>query len=137
MTVSWPFERSYRNVRAFFVSYRCSMQMLYGYLQSFRQPWFEADIQGVLDEPPIAALRRQPYVSMHIRRADKKKEARPTNTTVRTRVPACERQRGREGERERVVGSEKEREAERKVDVVHRSVSRASPSSAACPTLRP
>ncbi|CAN0221093.1 unnamed protein product [Scytosiphon promiscuus] len=59
-----------------------ALATLYSFLQSFRQPWFKADIQAVLDEPPLAALRRQPYVSMHIRRADKIREAKPTKTTV-------------------------------------------------------
>ncbi|CAM9795718.1 unnamed protein product [Ectocarpus fasciculatus] len=44
---------------------------LYEYLLSNLQPWCKADVQAILDEPEIAALRSGKYVSMHIRRTDK------------------------------------------------------------------
>ncbi|CAN0323174.1 unnamed protein product [Ectocarpus sp. 12 AP-2014] len=44
---------------------------LYEYLLSNLQPWCKADVQAILDEPEIAALRSGHYVSMHIRRTDK------------------------------------------------------------------
>eukprot|EP00903_Cladosiphon_okamuranus_P007636 g7405.t1 len=44
---------------------------LYDYMHSHLQPWFKADVQAILDEPDIAALRQGKYVGMHIRRTDK------------------------------------------------------------------
>eukprot|EP00903_Cladosiphon_okamuranus_P007625 g7394.t1 len=44
---------------------------LYDFIYSHAQPWFKADVQAILDEPDIAALREGKYVGMHIRRTDK------------------------------------------------------------------
>eukprot|EP00903_Cladosiphon_okamuranus_P007624 g7393.t1 len=46
-------------------------EKLYDYMHSYLQPWFKADVQSMLDEPDIAALREEKYVGMHIRRTDK------------------------------------------------------------------
>ncbi|CAM9255484.1 unnamed protein product [Ectocarpus sp. 12 AP-2014] len=54
--------------------------MLLDHLQSHLQPWFKADVQHILDEPATAAVRNGTYLSMHIRRTDKKREARPRKT---------------------------------------------------------
>ncbi|CAM9127186.1 unnamed protein product, partial [Ectocarpus sp. 4 AP-2014] len=54
--------------------------MLLDHLQSHLQPWFKRDVQHVLDEPGTAAVRNGTYLSMHIRRTDKKHEARPRKT---------------------------------------------------------
>ncbi|CAM9212405.1 unnamed protein product, partial [Ectocarpus sp. 13 AM-2016] len=54
--------------------------MLLDHLQSHLQPWFKADVQHILDEPGTAAVRNGTYLSMHIRRTDKKREARPRKT---------------------------------------------------------
>ncbi|CAM9336551.1 unnamed protein product [Ectocarpus fasciculatus] len=54
--------------------------MLLDHLQSHLQPWFKADVQRILDEPGTAAVRNGTYLSIHIRRTDKKHEARPRKT---------------------------------------------------------
>lgn len=40
-------------------------------MHSHVQPWFKADVEAILDEPDIAAVREGKYVGMHIRRTDK------------------------------------------------------------------
>ena len=45
--------------------------MLYEHLTAYFQPWFKADVEAILAEPDIAAVRAGKYVSMHIRRTDK------------------------------------------------------------------
>ena len=57
-------------------------QMLYDYLHSHLQPWFKADVQAILDEPEINTLRAEKYVSLHIRRTDKRLEVKHTKTKV-------------------------------------------------------
>eukprot|EP00903_Cladosiphon_okamuranus_P007627 g7396.t1 len=47
------------------------LAMLYEHLTSHLQPWFKADVEAILAEPDIAAVRAGTYVSMHIRRTDK------------------------------------------------------------------
>lgn len=64
-----PSDRSIADVRT--LTYRLFPQKLYDYMYSHVQPWFKADIQAILDEPDIAALRRGRYIGMHIRRTDK------------------------------------------------------------------
>lgn len=64
--------------------------MLLDHLQSHLQPWFKADVQRILDEPGTAAVRNGTYLSMHIRRTDKKREARPRKTEV---CEACQESR--------------------------------------------
>lgn len=63
-----------------------AVQKLFDYLHSHHPPWFKADVQAILDEPDIAAMREGIYVGMHIRRGDKKYEARATTTKERMRV---------------------------------------------------
>lgn len=57
-------------------------QRLYDYLHSNVQPWFKADVQAILDEPDVAAVREGKYVGMHIRRGDKELEVKHTETKV-------------------------------------------------------
>lgn len=60
-------------------------QILYDYLHSNLQPWFEADVQAILDEPDITTLRGEEYIGMHIRRTDKDLEVKHTETKVRSK----------------------------------------------------
>eukprot|EP00903_Cladosiphon_okamuranus_P007629 g7398.t1 len=53
---------------------------LYDYLNSHVQPWFKDDVQAILDEPDVAAVREGKYVGMHIRRGDKELEVQHTET---------------------------------------------------------
>ena len=53
------------------VSCVLSIQILLDYLHSHWQPWLKRDIQSILDEPAIAAVRGVPYISIHVRRGDK------------------------------------------------------------------
>lgn len=59
--------------------------MLYDHLSMHFQPWFEADVQALLSEPDITAIRAEKYVSMHIRRTDKIAETPATDTEVKSR----------------------------------------------------
>lgn len=70
---------------------RLVAQMLYEHLNSHLQPWFEADVQALLAEPDIAAVRAGKYVSMHIRRTDKQIFDRDpfTETEVHNRTYCC------------------------------------------------
>ncbi|CAM9879742.1 unnamed protein product [Ectocarpus sp. 8 AP-2014] len=52
------------------------MAMLHNLLHTHIQPWFKADVQAILDEPGIAAMRSGKYVGLHIRRTDKANEYR-------------------------------------------------------------
>lgn len=65
-----------------FVPRDCFFQMLYDYVHSHLQPWFEADVQAIIDEPGVTTLRGEKYASMHIRRTDKDLEVEHTETEV-------------------------------------------------------
>ncbi|CAM9383799.1 unnamed protein product [Ectocarpus sp. 6 AP-2014] len=56
------------------------MAMLHNLLHTHIQPWFKADVQAILDEPDIAAMRSGKYVGLHIRRTDKANEVQPVKT---------------------------------------------------------
>ena len=55
----------------FYVSLILSIQILLDHLHSHWQPWLKRDIQSILVEPAIAAVREVPYISIHVRRGDK------------------------------------------------------------------
>lgn len=65
--------------------------MLHEHLSSHVQPWFKADVEALLAEPDIAAVRTGKYVSMHIRRTDKQIYDKDpfTETEVKKRKYFC------------------------------------------------
>lgn len=46
-------------------------QAVINYIHSHRQVWVNKDMQLILDEPRIAALKDGPFVGIHVRRGDK------------------------------------------------------------------
>lgn len=50
---------------------RRTQQVILDLLTSYFQPWFKTDVNSILDEQEIDAIRKGKYVSFHVRRTDK------------------------------------------------------------------
>lgn len=66
-------------------------KMLADHIMSHLQPWVLDDIQALLSEPELSAVRARKYVGIHVRRGDKlqtpqgsriESEARRTGLTI-------------------------------------------------------